>query len=76
MQETVGFIGLGVMGRPMAKHILAKGIRVVVHNRSRGAVDELVAAGATAREQPRRSGAAGDASSSPWFRTRRMSNAS
>src|SRR5580765_1157278 len=31
MDETVGFIGLGVMGRPMAKHILAKGYRVVVH---------------------------------------------
>jgi 2-hydroxy-3-oxopropionate reductase len=52
MSETVGFIGLGVMGRPMAKHILAKGHAVVVHNRSRAAVDELVAAGATAAESP------------------------
>jgi len=52
MDETVGFIGLGVMGRPMAKHILAKGYRVVVHNRSRGAVDELVQAGATAADSP------------------------
>ena len=36
----------------MAKHLLAAGHRVVVHNRSRGAVDELVAAGATAAGSP------------------------
>jgi len=48
MPENIGFIGLGVMGKPMAKHLIAKGHRVTVHNRSRGAVDELVAAGATA----------------------------
>ena len=36
----------------MAKHLLAAGHRVVVHNRSRGAVDELVAAGATAASSP------------------------
>lgn len=48
MQETVGFIGLGVMGRPMAKHILDRGFRVIVHNRSTRSQDELVAAGAIA----------------------------
>ena len=48
MSERIGFIGLGVMGRPMAKHILTKGHEVVVHSRSRGPVDELVAAGAKA----------------------------
>src|SRR5262245_9431738 len=48
MPENIGFIGLGVMGKPMAKHLLAKGHRVTVHNRSRAAVDELVAAGAVA----------------------------
>lgn len=52
MSETVGFIGLGVMGRPMAKHILARGHNVVVFNRSRASVDELVAAGATAATSP------------------------
>lgn len=52
MSEVIGFIGLGVMGRPMAKHILAKGHTVVVHNRSRAAVDDLVAAGATAGASP------------------------
>ena len=48
MTETIGFIGLGVMGKPMAKNLIKAGHRVVVHNRSRPAVDELVAAGATA----------------------------
>jgi 2-hydroxy-3-oxopropionate reductase len=52
MNETVGFIGLGVMGRPMAKHILAKGHRVVVSNRSRGPVDDLVHAGAVGADNP------------------------
>jgi len=50
--ETIGFIGLGVMGKPMAGHLLKGGYRLVVHNRSRGAVDELVAAGATAAASP------------------------
>jgi len=50
--ETIGFIGLGVMGKPMAGHLLKAGYRLVVHNRSRGAVDELVAAGATAATSP------------------------
>ena len=52
MPENIGFIGLGVMGKPMAKHLVAAGHRLVVHNRSRGAVDELVAAGATAATTP------------------------
>jgi 2-hydroxy-3-oxopropionate reductase len=46
MPEQIGFIGLGVMGRPMAKHLLTKGYNVVVHSRSRGPVDELASAGA------------------------------
>src|SRR5215475_14464534 len=52
MDETVGFIGLGVMGRPMAKHILAKGYKLVGCNRSRGPVDEIVKAGGTAADTP------------------------
>jgi 2-hydroxy-3-oxopropionate reductase len=50
--ENIGFIGLGVMGKPMAKHLLAAGHRLTVHNRSRAAVDELAAAGATAATTP------------------------
>src|SRR3954470_4751037 len=48
MAENIGFIGRGVMGKPMAGHLLKAGHRLTVHNRSRGAVDELVAAGANA----------------------------
>ena len=49
---TVGFIGLGIMGRPMARNLLAAGVPLVVHSRSRGPVDTLVAAGARAVESP------------------------
>ena len=52
MSTTVGFIGLGVMGRPMAKHVMAKGHRLIVHSRSPKPVDELAAAGATAAASP------------------------
>ena len=44
--ETIGFIGLGVMGKPMALNLIKAGFSVVAHNRSRGPVDELTAAGA------------------------------
>lgn len=50
--ERIGFIGLGVMGKPMARHLLAKGYTVVAYNRSRPAVDELVAAGAIGASSP------------------------
>jgi 2-hydroxy-3-oxopropionate reductase len=52
MAETIGFIGLGVMGKPMAAHLLKAGYQLVVHNRSRGAVDELVGHGARAATSP------------------------
>jgi 2-hydroxy-3-oxopropionate reductase len=42
----LGFIGLGIMGKPMARNLLKAGHEVVVFNRSQGAVDELVAEGA------------------------------
>jgi 2-hydroxy-3-oxopropionate reductase len=49
---TVGYIGLGLMGKSMAHNILKAGFPIVVHNRSRQAVDELVAEGATAAGSP------------------------
>jgi 2-hydroxy-3-oxopropionate reductase len=52
MPETVGFIGLGLMGRPMAKNVLKKGYPLVVHSRSQGPVDDLVAAGASHASSP------------------------
>jgi len=53
MAQLVGFIGLGIMGRPMAKNLLKAGYPLVVHSRSRGPVDELVGAGAKAASSPR-----------------------
>ncbi len=52
MADKVGFIGLGLMGKPMAKNLLKKGHPVVVHSRSAGPVDELVGAGATRASSP------------------------
>ena len=52
MSERIGFIGLGVMGRPMARNLLARGFDLVVHSRSRGPVNEIVAAGAKSAESP------------------------
>ena len=52
MTDSVGFIGLGVMGRPMARNLLSRAFPLVVHSRSQGPVDDLVAAGATRAESP------------------------
>ncbi len=49
-QNTIGFIGLGIMGKPMARNLLKAGHTLVVHNRSRGAVDELSKEGAQAAD--------------------------
>src|SRR5258708_325820 len=53
MTTTVGFIGLGYMGRHMARNVMKAGFPLVVHNRSQAAVKELVAEGATAAESPK-----------------------
>jgi 2-hydroxy-3-oxopropionate reductase len=49
----VGFIGLGIMGKPMSKNLIKAGYQLVVFNRSKSAVDELVAAGAETSEGPK-----------------------
>lgn len=49
----VGYIGLGLMGKSIARNILKAGFPLVVHNRSRAAVEELVTEGATAAFSPR-----------------------
>src|SRR5215831_18341239 len=46
----VGFIGLGIMGKPMARNLLKAGYPLVIHNRSRAAVDELSKEGAQAAD--------------------------
>jgi 2-hydroxy-3-oxopropionate reductase len=53
MAQTVGMIGLGIMGRPMAKNLIKAGFPVVVHSRSQGPVDELVGAGAKRGSSPK-----------------------
>ncbi|MCY3684336.1 MAG: 2-hydroxy-3-oxopropionate reductase [Gemmatimonadetes bacterium] len=45
-KPKIGFIGLGIMGKPMAGHLIDAGYELVVHNRNRDAVDELVGRGA------------------------------
>ena len=48
----VGYIGLGLMGKSIARNILKGGFPLLVHNRSHGAVDELVAEGAAKADSP------------------------
>ena len=52
-QPTIGFIGLGIMGRPMAGHLLKAGYALVVHDVVRQAVVAAVEAGASAASSPR-----------------------
>ncbi len=49
----IGFIGLGIMGKPMSKNLLKAGYSLVVMDRNLEAVAEVVAAGATAAETPK-----------------------
>jgi len=53
MAQVIGFIGLGIMGRPMARNLLKAGYPLVVHSRSRGPVDEIAKAGAKVGTSPR-----------------------
>jgi 2-hydroxy-3-oxopropionate reductase len=46
MSKVIGFIGVGVMGNPIARHLLAKGHEVIVYDRSSAAVGAMVEAGA------------------------------
>ncbi len=36
MRDLIGFIGLGIMGKPMAKNLLQTGHELIVHSRRRG----------------------------------------
>ena len=50
---TIGFIGLGIMGKPMARNLIKAGYQLVVHNRSRGVVEELSKERAQTATSPR-----------------------
>ncbi len=53
MAERIGWIGLGIMGKPMAANLLRAGYELTVHSRSRGPVEELTQMGARAADSPR-----------------------
>ena len=50
--QKLGFIGLGIMGYPMAKNLLKAGYSVTVHNRTRGKAEELAGSGAAVADSP------------------------
>ncbi|MGI0492730.1 2-hydroxy-3-oxopropionate reductase [Alkalinema pantanalense CENA528] len=52
MMERIGFIGLGIMGKPMTRNLLKAGYSVAVYNRSPEPIAELVAEGAIATSSP------------------------
>ncbi len=58
--KTVGFVGLGGMGRRIASRLLAAGVPLVVHNRTPEKVRELEAAGARVAKSPREVGKQAD----------------
>jgi 3-hydroxyisobutyrate dehydrogenase len=61
MQDTrVGFVGLGIMGRPMAEHILKGGYPLAVFNRTRSKAQELGGQGALAVDSPAEVASASD----------------
>ncbi len=52
MKKKLGFIGLGIMGKPMAKNLLKAGFNLVVFSRSNGPVEELVKEKAISANSP------------------------
>jgi 3-hydroxyisobutyrate dehydrogenase len=52
MAEKIGFIGLGIMGRGMARNLLKAGFEVHVWNRTPGRMDELATEGAVKAADP------------------------
>jgi 2-hydroxy-3-oxopropionate reductase len=52
MAEKVGFVGLGIMGKPMARNLIRAGHELVVHDHHRSSMDELAAEGAEVADDP------------------------
>jgi 2-hydroxy-3-oxopropionate reductase len=51
--ERIGFIGLGIMGKPMARNLIKAGYHLVLHNRSREPIKELASEGAMPASSPK-----------------------
>ena len=50
--ETIGFIGLGIMGEPMAKNLIKAGFDLIVYNRTKSKTDSLKQLGAIVASSP------------------------
>lgn len=57
---TIGFIGLGLMGKPMARNLMQAGAKLVITNRSQGVIEELAREGMTPAATPRAAAEASD----------------
>jgi 3-hydroxyisobutyrate dehydrogenase-like beta-hydroxyacid dehydrogenase len=53
MAQVIGFIGLGMMGRPKVENLRGAGSPLIVYSRRRGPVSEVSSAGATAGSSPK-----------------------
>ncbi len=60
MKPNVGFIGLGLMGEPMARNLLRAGFPLTVFNRTKSKADGLVQAGAKLAPSPEDAAAQAD----------------
>lgn len=58
---TIGFIGLGLMGKPMARNLMQAGAKLVITNRSQGVIKELSREGMAPAASPRAAAEASDA---------------
>lgn len=56
----IGFIGLGIMGKPMSKNLIKAGYELIVVDKNQSAVDEVVAAGAKSAVTPKEAAQAAD----------------
>ena len=53
MEKKVGFIGLGIMGMPMARNLIKAGFEVVVYNRTTSKAEQMVSEGAKKADSPK-----------------------
>src|SRR4030042_2502871 len=60
MKKKIGFIGLGIMGKPMAKNLLKAGFSIVAYDLDKDAVEDVVKAGAVAARSSKEAAGRGD----------------